>query len=218
MHPVPGTRAGARVPPPAPCAISCGLPRCGPGAPPDLCAVRCGPHPLPQPRPHHDTPLQPRPFALPAAGDLYGLLQKRRGMPLSEDTLMDWFVQVRWAGGWLLWMGGGGRWRRASAGHVLANAWVRVGVGGRRAGGRVQWPRAEGGRGLCRQAALARAGPAMRGGGRGDNRVVCSCVHAVPALLPEVILVCRMSFGRWLARAEVNVAWYRMHKHMLLPR
>ncbi|KAF5839493.1 kinase-like domain-containing protein [Dunaliella salina] len=27
-------------------------------------------------------------------GDLYGLLQKRRGVPLPEDTILDWFVQL----------------------------------------------------------------------------------------------------------------------------
>jgi NIMA (never in mitosis gene a)-related kinase len=28
------------------------------------------------------------------AGDLHSILQKRKGLPLSEDVLMDWFVQL----------------------------------------------------------------------------------------------------------------------------
>lgn len=28
------------------------------------------------------------------AGDLYGLIQKRRGQQLSEDTILDWLVQM----------------------------------------------------------------------------------------------------------------------------
>lgn len=30
----------------------------------------------------------------PPPGDLYGLLQKRKGAPLPEDTILDWFVQL----------------------------------------------------------------------------------------------------------------------------
>jgi hypothetical protein len=37
---------------------------------------------------------QPSPLLFPLAGDLYGLLQKRRGQQLSEDTILDWLVQM----------------------------------------------------------------------------------------------------------------------------
>ncbi len=46
--------------------------------------------------PHGQLPTYPLAAACPPfAGDLYALMQKRRGVPLSEDVLMDWFVQVR---------------------------------------------------------------------------------------------------------------------------
>lgn len=28
------------------------------------------------------------------AGDLYSILQKRKGQPMPEDVLLDWFVQL----------------------------------------------------------------------------------------------------------------------------
>ena len=33
-------------------------------------------------------------IGLSVAGDLYGILQKRRGQQLSEDMIMDWLVQI----------------------------------------------------------------------------------------------------------------------------
>lgn len=57
------------------------------------------PHPAAKSCPPLCTPAPPTPSthvhtSHTNTGDLYNILQKRKGQPLDEDTILDWFVQI----------------------------------------------------------------------------------------------------------------------------